>query len=431
MFKKSFLYFISLLLFFPPLLFAQYDVPLHTSYTTDAARVNLYDRLVKNTITRNLSIPLTDSTEENWRDAFTAMEVLDYKTPFTLARLHNAFHGIGTRSVFFQKALLEVIYCHYPKTFSIQVTGLLNNSLDPKVFAMGAEYVIRHDTLKSVKHELARKLFEKFKDSIDAYPVLNSLQARLEPPISNKVYSIDQVMNSLLNKNFLPNQIVMYSFQRKNRDYPGRVIIRNAAGNFVEDSSGNIFSIPQLARSISNLPSYLTNGNTPTGIYRMYGFGVSMSNFIGPTANVQMGMPVELRLQNFFDNNAISDTAWTIGWYQKLIPADLKGYLPLYNAYYAGLAGRSEIIAHGTTIDPKWYHNKPYYPLTPTQGCLCTKEIWDGKRIESDQQKLVNGLLRAGGANGYCVVIEIDDSRHPVLLKDILPYLPAGSLNSF
>ena len=108
----------------------------------------------------------------------------------------------------------------------------------------------------------------------------------------------------------------------------------------------------------------------------------------------------------------------------KLIPADLKTYLPLYNSFYAGLAGRREIIAHGTTIDPKWYHSQPYYPLTPTQGCLCTKEIWDGKRVESDQQKLVNGLLKAGGANGYCVVIELDDNQHPVLLKDILPYLP-------
>lgn len=430
MFKKAFLYFISLVLFFPQLCSAQYDVPLYTSYTTDAARVKLYGRLVNNTITKNISIPLTDSTEENWQNAFTAMEVLDFKTPFSLAKLHTAFHDIETRSAFFQKSLLEAIYCLYPNTFSSQVTGLLNNSVDPKVFAMCSEYLIRYDTAISVKEEIAKKLLDKFRDSINVYPVLNILQTRLELPKFNKVYSIKQVMNGILNKNFLPNQIVMYSFQRKNRDYPGRVIIRNSAGNFMTDSSGKIFSIPQLARSISNLPSYLTNGNTPTGIYRMYGFGVSMSNFIGPTANVQMGMPVELRLRNFFDNTAISDTAWTIDWYQKLIPADLKAYFPLYNAYYAGMAGRREIIAHGTTINSQWYHNKPYYPLTPTQGCLCTKEIWDGKRVESDQQKLVNGLLRAGGAEGYCVVIEIDDKQAPVLLKDILPYLPP-SLNSF
>jgi hypothetical protein len=137
-----------------------------------------------------------------------------------------------------------------------------------------------------------------------------------------------------------------------------------------------------------------------------------------------MGMPVELSLQKFFDDSTILDSVWTMDYYQKLIPEKLKDFLPLYNSYYSGLAGRSEIIAHGTTIDPEFYAEKPYYPLTPTDGCLCTKEIWNGKRIESDQQKLVNGLLKAGGANGYCVVIELDDKNAPVTIKDVLPYLP-------
>ena len=108
-----------------------------------------------------------------------------------------------------------------------------------------------------------------------------------------------------------------------------------------------------LHRSITNLPGYLTNGNTPQGIFKMYGFKVSMGNFIGPTANVQMGMPVELSLQKFFDNDAISDSTWTIDYYKNLIPKNLQDFLPLYESYYAGLAGRSEIIAHGTTIDPE------------------------------------------------------------------------------
>ena len=424
MFKKAFLYFIPLVLLLPQLLSAQYDAPLYTSYTTSAARAKLYERLVKNTITKNLSLPLTDSTEENWQEAFNAMEVLDFTSPFTLANVHAAFDNIVTRSAFFQKALLEVIYTLYPKKFSSQVTGLLHNSFDPKVFAMCSEYLIQHDSDSALKNKITMKLFEEFGDSVYAYPILSRLQTRLEPPKLSKVYSTRELLNGILNKSFLPNQIVMYSFQRKNRDYPGMVILRNAAGNFVTDSSGEIFNIPQLARSISGLPSYLTNGNTPQGIFRMYGFGVSMSNFIGPTANVQMGMPVELSLRKFFDDTSILDSVWTVDWYQKLIPPYLKDYLPLYNSYYAGLIGRREIIAHGTTIDPRYYNNKSWYPLTPTQGCLCTKEIWEGKRVESDQQKLVNGLLKAGGAKGYCVVIEVDDKQAPVTLKDIKPYLP-------
>ena len=397
-------------------------MPLYTSYTTEAARTKMNERLIKNSITKNLSLPLTDSTEENWQDAFDAMEVMNYHSAFVESKVHNAFDSIGVRSISFQRALMELAYANYPGKFIMQTNVLLEETTDPKIFAICGEYLMQHKKSDIEKKILSKKLLEKFTDTAYKNPVLFMLSTRLAPTEVN-TQSVHEVLKEVLNKNFLPHQIVMYSFQRKNRDYPGMVLIRNADGNFVKDSSGNLFHIPQLARSISNLPGYLRNGNTPQGIFKMYGFGVSMSNFIGPTANVQMGMPVELSIQKFFDDSTILDSTWTIDWYQKLIPKKLQNYLPLYGSYYSGIAGRSEIIAHGTTIDPNYYSGKPFYPLTPTQGCLCTKEIWDGKRLESDQQKLVNGLLKAGGANGYCVVFEIDDKQVPVTIKDILPYL--------
>lgn len=421
MFRKSIVVF-SFLFFSLQQLFAQYDVPLYTSYTTEAARAKMNDRLIKNSITKNLLMPLSDSTEENWQDAFDAMEVMNYRSPFVESKVHAAFDSISIRSVSFQRTLLELAYANYPGKFIMQTDVLLEETSDPKIFAICAEYLLQRKKNDIEKRILSKKLIEKFTDTAYKNPVLFMLSTRLKPTDINP-QPVHEVLKEVLNKSFLPHQIVMYSFQRKNRDYPGMVLIRNAEGNFVKDSSGNIFHLPQLARSISNLPGYLQNGNTPQGIFKMYGFAVSMSNFIGPTANVQMGMPVELTIQKFFDDSTILDSAWTMDWYQKLIPKKLRNYLPLYGSYYAGLAGRSEIIAHGTTIDPNFYSGKPYYPLTPTQGCLCTKEIWDGKRLESDQQKLVNGLLKAGDANGYCVVIEIDDKHAPVTIKDLLPYL--------
>lgn len=421
MFRKYFFFLFFLILSSQELL-AQYDAPLYTSYTTDAERAKLKDRLEKNSITKNLLIPLTDSTEENWEDAFDAIEVMEFSTPFIKTKIHHAFDSIEIRSIPFQRALLEVAYTIYPGKFIPQARSLLNQTSDPKIFAICAEYLLQHKKDDSTKNILSKKLLKKFSDSAYRNPVLFMLQTRLVKKHIN-AYSSKQVLQEILNKNFLPNQIVMYSLQRKNRDYPGMVILRNANGDFITDSLGNIFNVPQLGRSITNLPGYLRNGNTPQGIFRMYGFGVSMSSFIGPTANVQMGMPVELSLQKFFDDSTISDSIWTIDRYQKLIPKKIKDYLPLYCAYYSGLAGRSEIIAHGTTIDPDFYRGKPYFPLTPTQGCLCTKEIWNGKRLESDQQKLVNGLLKAGGANGYCVVIELDDKHAPVTINDVITYL--------
>lgn len=414
-------FFFVLLILFSSQLFAQYNAPLYTSYTTEAARTKMNENLIKNSITKNLSLPLSDSTEENWEEAFDAMEVMEYNTSFTENKVSRAFDSISQRSIDFQRALLEIAYSNYPGKFLSAAKKLSNQTLDPKIFAMCTEYLIQNSKNVSEKNILSKKLFEKFGDTAYKNPVLFMLGTRLSKD-EVQTHTIKDVLNELVSKNFLPGQIVMYSFQRKDRDYPGMVLIRNADGNFVTDSSGNIFHLPQLARSITNLPGYLRNGNTPQGIFRMYGFDVSMSNFIGPTANVQLGMPVELSLQKYFNDSTILDSVWTTNYYQKLLPQKLKDYLPLYDSYYAGLAGRTEIIAHGTTIDPQFYSGKPYYPLTPTEGCLCTKEIWNGIRLESDQQKLVNALLKAGGANGYCVVIEIDDKQSAVTINDLLPY---------
>lgn len=379
--------------------------------------------LINYSISKNFTLPLSDSTEENWKEAFSAMEVMQYNTPLTESKVASAFDSIDIRSISFQRALMEVAYSNYPGIFLKQTKFLLQKTSDAKIFAMCAEYLIQENKEERGKDTISQMLLQKFGDTAYKNPILYMLQTRLSPDKVQPI-SLQKILTEIFSKNFLPNQVVMFSIQRKNRDYPGMVILRKADGSFVTDSSGKLFTIPQLARSISNLPVYLTNGNTPQGIFRMYGFGVSMGNFIGPTANVQMGMPVELSLQKFFDNPFIVDTIWSIDYYQKLIPKNLQTFLPLYESYYAGLAGRTEIIAHGTTIDPSFYIGKPYYPLTPTEGCLCTKEIWNGKRLESDQEKLINGLLKAGGANGYCVVIEIDNKKTPVTLHDVVPYLP-------
>lgn len=402
---------------------AQYDAPLYTSYTTNAERSKLHDRLIKYSINQNLSIPLNDSTEENWEDAFDALEVLLYKSPLVDAKIHRAFDEIESRSIDFQKALLGLAYTNYPGIFFQQVKKLLSSTDDPKVFALSAEYMLQQKKDSSLVNAISKLIETKFGDQGIIDPTLYMLQVHISEQKTNGTFLPKKLLTELFSSKLLPGQTIIYSIQRKNRNYPGIMIVRRYDGKFITDSDGVIFNIPQLARSITNLPFYLRSGNTPQGIFLMHGFGVSMSSFIGPTANVQLSMPVEENIKAFMRDSSINDTTWNIEYYKNLLPVDLQNYLPLYYSYYAGLAGRTEIIAHGTTIDPAIYSKQPYYPLTPTSGCLCTKEIWNGKRLESDQQKLVNALLKAGGANGYCVVIELDDAQSAVTLKDILPYI--------
>ncbi|MEP7110086.1 MAG: hypothetical protein ABI760_18975 [Ferruginibacter sp.] len=418
--KKIFI--LSLVLGFSITAFAQRDSTVYFKGAIKENRERLQRNIIRYTITRNLSLPLNDDSEENWMDAFGGMELLRYRSPWADGRINMAFDSIEKRSTGFQRALLELAYACYPDRFVKQVTSFINVSTDARVFAMSAEYLLLNN-----KIPVAGINLEKSKGQL----VKNEKDEAIRRQLFYHLQHLDHKENcisitGMVGPDFLENHTLLYSFQRKNRNYPGLALIRDPAGNFIKDENGSIFSVPQLARSINNLPGYLTNGNTPQGIYRMYGFDTSKSNFIGPTTNIQLTMPFETSLRHFFSDSSITDSVWTEEWYKKLLPGIFKNCGPLFESFYAGKAGRTEIIAHGTTVDPGYYAGETYYPQTPTMGCLCTKEIWsdtDGRRLESDQQKLVSALQMAGGANGYCVVIEIDDAPKPVTIGDILPLL--------
>lgn len=419
---------VSMVLFFSLPSFTQPQAPVYYKGAVREQRNILYRNIVQYTITRNLSLPLRGDTEENYTDAFWAMELLRYKSPWTDSRIITAFDSIEKRTTPFQKALLELAYAIYPTRFLNQVTLLLNNTTDAKVFALSAEYLLRNNKYPIASFNVENKkqqLIKSTQDEAIIRQLLNRIQNPLHPKSSLPIAQV-------ISKDFLKNNIILYSFQRRNRNYPGLALVRDSTGNFIIDETGEVFSVPQLARSINNLPGYLTNGNTPQGIFRMYGFDTSKTTFIGPTTNIQLTMPFETSLPHFFNDSTITDTVWTEEWYKKLLPAGLRNSEPLFESFYAGKAGRTEIIAHGTTVDPAYYTGQPYYPQTPTMGCLCTKEIWsdaDGRRLQSDQQKLVNALQVAGGPHGYCVVIEIDDAQKPVTIQEILTLLKTAPSN--
>jgi hypothetical protein len=397
-----------------------------------ASRQKTYNNTVKHSIIKNLSLPLTDSTEENWQDAFYAMELINYKQPWVIEKIKLAFDSVEKRSMAFQRALLELVYTNYTNEFKKRVDSLFVKTKNAKLLAMCAEILLKADNSTIRRDKISDVISKKAAayDSSDrqsiyiAASIFSSLMLSVEP--ENIRQKTKTNLNTLLNKNYLPANTIVYSIQRKNRNYPGIAIVRDTAGNFITSSEAKIFSITQLARSITNLPGYLTNGNTPQGIFRMYGLDVSKSAAIGPTENIQLTMPFETSVQHFLKDSTVIDSVWTPELYERLLPAPLKKHRPLFGTYFASAIGRTEIIAHGTTVDPEYYKGQSYYPYTPTQGCLCTKEIWsdiNGKRIISDQQKLADAVKKAGGADGYLIVIEIDDQQKPVSIDEILPYL--------
>ena len=385
-------------------------------------RDKLFRNIVRNTINSNLSYAITDSTEDKWEDAFRAIEFLHYRSPWIDKKIYTAFTDLPRRSNSFQRSVLELGYAVYPGIFNAQADSLLTATGDAKIFSMCATYILKTDSSEQLRKRIremaeSRLLTEPGNAILEqlVYQITNI--GRIIPPPS---------IHTFLKQDYLPGNVLLISFQRMNRDFPGIVLVRDEKGNFIKDEYGNFFAVPQLARSISALPGYLTNGNTPEGVFRMYGFDNSKSSFIGPTNNVQLSMPFEKKPAHFYNTPGLAETDWNIDRYKKLLPENFREYYPALQSYYAGKAGRTEIIAHGTTVDPAYYKEKPYFPLTPTQGCLCTKEIWDetnGTLIESDQQRLADAIEKAGGPYGYAIVINIDDSNDPVTINDILPFL--------
>ncbi|MEO5984830.1 MAG: hypothetical protein ABIP80_04955 [Ferruginibacter sp.] len=400
--------------------FPQTPVPALTS-TTSKNRQIFYDRLVNQTINKNLNLTLSDSTEDRWEDAFYALELLGKRNDAIDEKIKYAVVNLPQRSTSFQRALLELLYTNYQQLFTKDVMALYKSIAHPKIFAMCGEYLLAGSKTSSEKNQLLSIALARTNDMKG--PLLSQLMYNIR--MSGKK-TLPPSFHTFLKKDYLRGNSVVISFQRKNRNFPGLVMVKDTSGNFVKDSSGNFFSVTQLARSINNLPGYLTNGNTPEGVFRMDGFDVSKGSMIGPTPNVQMTMPFEYNARHFYRDSTLPDTIENIELYKNLLPKNFRNYYPMQQSFFAGLAGRTEIIAHGTTVNPEYYAGLTYYPLTPTMGCLCTKEIWsgqNGRRMYSDQQLFVDAIEKAGGPTGYVIVINIDDKQSAVTLKDITPIL--------
>jgi hypothetical protein len=385
---------------------------------TKEKRDKFYNNIVTN-INKTFLLPLDSTTEEKWNSAFYNIALVQYKTPQVAAKIDVVAKIINTTSDDCKKAFLNLVNSEYPNKYAAQVKTIFKNAGDnAKLMAMAANYLLPTATVVYVKTMQLQVSNELSKDPDNA--ILFELSNQLKN-WNKKI--ITPSIKTFFDKNYLPGQVLVFSFQRKDRNYTGLAMVRNADGNFIKNTDGNYFAVGQLARSSSNMPGYISNGNTPQGIFRITGFDTSNNYFIGPTTNLQLAMPHE------YDGVVVDgkkiDTIWSLLDYKNLLPDNFKNYQPMYGTFYAGKAGRTEIIAHGTTIDIAYYKSSSFFPYTPTAGCLCTKEIWNNKTgllDTSDQLLLAQAVKNAGGANGYLIVIEIDDKKVPVTLADIIPF---------
>jgi hypothetical protein len=374
---------------------------IYTDFVLYNKRVALEKDLRDRVVGRHFSVALDSNSEDGYLSGCWAVAQFLFDGPEVMQGFDTLFAGYAMLSYDTRRALLEAVYAVAPQRYRRQVEQVMANEKDSRLFALCEAYLFRADTGTENVNALSIRLAERF-PGYDTVPVL----AELQRYIHFKRPALPDVGELL---GYQRGVKTIYSFQRWNRDYAGLAIVQYANGSFARDANGRLQVFQQLARSGPGLPYFLTNGNTPQGVYNVMGTDVSKTNFIGPTPNLQLTLP----------NEGKPDT---LGRYVGLLPPGWRDYAPMMEAWVAGAIGRTEIIAHGTTIDPEYFAGKPWYPLTPTMGCLCAKELWNvttGHPLVSEQNNLVNAFLATPGRQGLLIVINLDDQAKAVSRTEV------------
>ena len=395
---------------------------LRSKFVLEKNQKEYYENLISS-IYKTFRKDITTSSQKNWRKSLINAESLFLNDSKTINGIKKALSEKTDKFVKLQRAALEVAYATDSSRFVNRIKSIFNDTKDIISYAISVNYLIR---IKAENHsnEFFLNDLGKHFPKWDNNPILKSLHYYLANS-SSKIFSNQPSLKDLIDSPIQKGKTIIYTFLRKNRNIPGITIIKNPNGKFVKNADGTIFNIPQLAISYSNLPSYIPNGNTPTGIYSVVGTYITPTESIGPTPNILVRSPFEVSPKIFFHNkNKYKKFNKTD--YDSLVPKTWQNYFPIYQSFYSGKSGRKLIIIHGSTDDLTYYKNMPYYPMSPTRGCLSSKEIWDsktGKCLESDQVKLINAFRSTKQNKGFLVVIELDNKNKPVTLSDIVKYL--------
>jgi len=397
------------------------EIPVTAPWTSAEAR-RAEAAAMEISIRAALAVRPAPSSRRPWTRALHAMGLTRQRPEPARQRFAEALTADPPLPDALVQQFLEITAALFPGELLAETAHTASVTKSPKTFATAVHHLTRNHPERAAAWLPA--VTAKFPQA-EQHPILRVLLWQLHATASQSWTQNLPDLRSLLAAPFSPGCPVIFSLQRHNRDWPGRAILRLPDKSFARLPDGSLFSVPQLARSVSSLPGVITNGNTPQGIHAWNGFAVSSSRYIGPTPNLQLSLPFEFPAHRFFLSPqpppTMSESA-----YASLLPPAWQAWPPIWESFFAGMAGRSEIIAHGTTIDPAWQRGQPWFPISPSHGCLTTPEAWnpaDGTRTASAQHDLASMLRQHGLSRGYVVVIDFSDREAPVATDEIAAFL--------
>ncbi|MDC8786617.1 hypothetical protein [Roseateles koreensis] len=364
-----------------------------------------------------LALPPGHAAQAALPDILSA--VLLYNTDIDAARGPTlaALPGLTAQTGEAQRSVLSGVYAFYAAEAAPLLWPLLPQLHTPREFAIAA-YTLLKPLTAEVRPAAAVQIQTLMQAQFPTWQNEPRLRA-LGRVLQDSPGSTSPPLAELLAAPLRPGFPVVFSLQRPGREVLGLAILRGSDGRFVRTPDGHLFQVPQLARALAHLPGTITLGDTPQGIFAVRGASTASNPTIGPTPFLETKLPIEASVAEFFQVDG-SDLDWSEGLYAGLLPPSWRHWEPIKEAWLAGRAGRDEILMHGSVVNPAYYRNAPYYPATPTAGCLTSPEQWDpttGRLRASGQLQLAQAFASAfaqgPGANGdpmvkgYLVMVEL------------------------
>ncbi len=347
--------------------------------------------------------------------ALNAVMLFNIEVESARAPLLAAIPDLANKSSDYQRQILTAAFALYPMESAPLVLNILPHLSTPREFAIAAYLVLKaQDNSAATLQKILTARFPNDSNEPRLVALKQTLDRHLIPS-----RDASPPLKDLLAAPFKPGLPVIFSLQRLGRRNIGLALVRAADGRFVRNEQGQILAIPQLALALNGLPGTITNGNTPQGVFTIRGAGTATNPWIGPTPYLHSKLPMEASVAEFLHQEELGQN-WSEAVYQSLLPTSWQP--AMREAWLAGLAGRNDILIHGTTVNPENYRGASFYPGTPTAGCLATSEFWseeEGRLTKSDQLNLVKAFSASGMDHGYLVVAEIDTGVGQITLDEV------------
>ncbi|MCB0753352.1 MAG: hypothetical protein KDC52_17910, partial [Ignavibacteriae bacterium] len=211
---------------------------LRSAFTKKENKNEYYEDLIKN-INSSLNLPL-DKNYDKWNQAIKDAESIFFDEPIIRNALQYVLNQKIDKNLKLQRTALEAAFTLFENDFSESINNIYEISSDKISLAVAIQYLKRNNFNQRSSSFYINEIKNRFNDYYSD-PLLTNLLYDLENPASKKFENYPNLAD-LFEHPFQKGKTIIYSIQRKNREFIGLTIIKKPDGTFVKNEDGTVFN---------------------------------------------------------------------------------------------------------------------------------------------------------------------------------------------